>query len=92
MLSLSLWVPVLIAGATGLGALGLVGARLSPCPVRAGRARRLFLAVVLAVGALGVVAAGWAQRGVVPAGLVLGGLLIAMLWGGAPAAKPAPAE
>ncbi|MEI7683793.1 MAG: hypothetical protein WCL32_02115 [Planctomycetota bacterium] len=51
-----------------------------PCCVLAKIGRRLFVAALLALGALGLIAAMAFHEGLAPLGLLAGLLVVAMLW------------
>jgi hypothetical protein len=77
-LELSLW--LLTVASSVLGGLGILWARAGGDPATVSRGQRLFVLVLLAVGAGALVAAFHPAQGLVPLGLLAGWLVVAMLW------------
>jgi hypothetical protein len=73
-------VPLLALLTTGLGLWGIAGFIWSKCPVWSCRFQRVFLAMfLLAAGGCLLAAVTW-ERGVLPCGLAVAALFLAMLW------------
>jgi hypothetical protein len=73
-------VPLFALLITGLGLWGIVGFIWSKCPVRSGRFQRVFLVMfLLATGSCLLAAITW-ERGVLPCGLAVAALFLAILW------------
>jgi hypothetical protein len=68
----------------GVGCIYLVHC---PCRVLSKIGRRLYLAVLVALGGVGLFAAVTRHDGLVPLGMLVGLLIVAMLWEG-PSAEP----
>jgi hypothetical protein len=80
--SLMVELPVLIATLTGLltGAASIYSVRVRPSARLAWWGRRVFVATLLSLGAVGLLAAFLHADGLAPLGLVSGLLTVGMLW------------
>ncbi len=78
--AVELWLASLTLSFLFLGGLSISLARSEHNPIRARWGRTLFIVVLLALGATGLIGAFLRAEGLAPLGLLAGLLVVAMLW------------